>query len=163
MIAKSDEIPFDVAWVRAIHFNINDLDDVERTKEELKKQISFLNENADNVESPLSTALLQLNLKGSPMPVERALGELASEIAQMKALLFNNLKFLRRFSRLDPWINDWRQWVSNPDFSKGPSSTDRQRVAHLLDLLAEKTQAIPPVPSAPPKSTERREDESSAV
>jgi hypothetical protein len=35
MIAKGEQIPFDVGMMRTIHFDIQDLDSVEQTKEEL--------------------------------------------------------------------------------------------------------------------------------
>jgi hypothetical protein len=144
--------------MRTIHFDIQDLDDAERTREELKKQISSLNENPDKTESPLSVALDIQNLKGSPKPEERALGELASEIAQIKSMLVNNLRYLRRVSPLDPWINDWRQsLLPVAEFSKSSSANDRKElIAHLLKLLA---RASPESPSAPlsPHSEEKTE------
>lgn len=87
MIAKGEQIPFDVGMVRTIYFDIKDLESVDQTKETLTNQIRHLIDHPDDVESPLSQTLDIHLLKRSEKPEERTLGELLYEIAQIKSVL----------------------------------------------------------------------------
>lgn len=57
LIAEDENPPFDVSQSRAIKFDIRDLDSVEACKAELARQIIYLQENPNNVFSPVSQAV----------------------------------------------------------------------------------------------------------
>lgn len=57
LIKKGEEIPFDVAGMRTIQFDIHDLDNVEETKGELVNQIKSIEEGKTKLDTPISVAL----------------------------------------------------------------------------------------------------------
>jgi hypothetical protein len=57
LIAEDENPPFDVSQSRAIKFDYRDLDSVEECKAELARQINYLQENPNNVFSPVSQAV----------------------------------------------------------------------------------------------------------
>jgi len=56
MIFEEDRIPFDVSGVRTIHYNLSDLDKVEKTKIEISSQISTI-KAGHRPDSPISIAV----------------------------------------------------------------------------------------------------------
>ena len=57
LIKKGEEIPFDVAGMRTIQFDIHDLDNVEEAKQELVNQIKSVEEGKTKLDTPISVAL----------------------------------------------------------------------------------------------------------
>lgn len=57
MIKKGEPIPFDVAAIRTVQIDINDLDSVEEGKNEIIKQIRSIEGGNKELNTPLSTAL----------------------------------------------------------------------------------------------------------
>lgn len=56
LIDHTQKIPFDVSGIRTIHYNLNDLDSVEQTKEEISAQIQDI-KTGHKPDSPISLAI----------------------------------------------------------------------------------------------------------
>jgi hypothetical protein len=87
IIQKGERIPFDVAGVRTIEIDHQNLDSVEQAKEEMKKQMRYTAEHPEKIESPISVAVDSETLKRSSDPEKRQLGEILSGIAELKQLV----------------------------------------------------------------------------
>ena len=57
MIKKGESIPFDIASIRTVQIDINDLDSVEEGKNEIIKQIRYIEGGKKELNTPISTAL----------------------------------------------------------------------------------------------------------
>lgn len=57
IISEGEKIPFDVANSRTIYFNHRDLDSVVDSKQKMKEQIKYLENNPDDIETPVSVAI----------------------------------------------------------------------------------------------------------
>ena len=74
--AKGQKLPFDVAGLRTIFLNHNDLDSVDQCKKELESQIKSISENPEGFESPISVAVNVQALRDSSRPLENSLAEM---------------------------------------------------------------------------------------
>ena len=89
MIKRGEQIPFDVAGTRTIYVDHKDLDSVEEAKGEIVKQVTSLERDASDIETPISVSLdLQL-LRQSDNPEQRSLGDLLSVITELRSGLSN--------------------------------------------------------------------------
>jgi hypothetical protein len=85
LITKGEKLPFDVAGMRTIDFDLSDPDSVAAASAEVAIQIDALEKNPSNMRTPISTAL---NLKGfrqSEDPVLQSLASVASAITQLRS------------------------------------------------------------------------------
>lgn len=84
IIKKGERIPFDVAGTRTIQVDHKDLDSVESAKKEIVNQIKSLEDEPEDLETPISVSLdLQL-LKQSENPEERSLADLVSAVSDLR-------------------------------------------------------------------------------
>jgi hypothetical protein len=84
LISVRDTIPFDVAGMRTIKVNINDLDTVEEAKAELKSQVRSIEAGTLEPESPITVALNLQALEGSDNPQADALVSIQQAIAELR-------------------------------------------------------------------------------
>lgn len=85
LIKRGEQIPFDVAGTRTIYVDHKDLDSVEEAKGEIEKQITALERDPSDIETPISVSLdLQL-LRQSDNPEQRSLGDVLSIISELRS------------------------------------------------------------------------------
>jgi hypothetical protein len=90
IIRKGEQIPFDVAVIRTIQVDHQDLDSVEQAKQELIRQAQSL-AHSPEIDTPISISRdLQL-LSQSPDPDKRSLGDLLSQMAEIRTSISNLL------------------------------------------------------------------------
>jgi hypothetical protein len=88
LIADGQRIPFDVADMRTIRFDIHDLDRVEQAKQDLGKHVDLIESEPDTlVRTPISAALELKSLTESEDPEARVTGEILGAIADLAAQL----------------------------------------------------------------------------
>ncbi|ABI64863.1 hypothetical protein Mmar10_0570 [Maricaulis maris MCS10] len=87
IIQKGDQIPFDVANLRTIYIDHTDLDSAAQGREEIVQQIRALQENPEDVETPIGVTLDLQALRQSENPGDREVAELIEDIAEIKASL----------------------------------------------------------------------------
>jgi len=85
LIRKGETIPFDVAGMRTIQFDIQDLDSVEESKAEMVQQIASLEKPDATIESPISISIDLQNLRGSDNPEDRSLAEILSSLSDIRS------------------------------------------------------------------------------
>ena len=76
IIRKGDRIPFDIAGMRTVQFDLHDPDSVEETRREISSQIENLEHQSKEIETPISVSLNLQALKASDRPEDRSLAEL---------------------------------------------------------------------------------------
>lgn len=91
IVQKGERIPFDVAGLRTIEINHNDLDSVAAAKEEIRKQIQFTTANATKIDSPITAAVDLAALTQSENPLEQRMAEVLTSISELKLLLDDRL------------------------------------------------------------------------
>lgn len=90
IISRGEEIPFDVSTNRAIQYDLNDLDTVEKAKEEIAKQVKSLENVKRQPDNPISNTLLLADLKKSGDLEQRSIADIMERldaIARQIALL----------------------------------------------------------------------------
>jgi hypothetical protein len=85
IMAKGEQIPFDVAGMRTIEIDINDLDSVELAKSSLRSQIKAVEENPEAIDTPISFAFDLQHLRQSENPEERSLADVVSAISELRS------------------------------------------------------------------------------
>jgi hypothetical protein len=85
LISSEDELPFDIAAMRTIFFDIHDLDSVEQARKDLDGHVSGFEEDASPVETPISAALGITALRESDEPLAQVVGDLAAEVGNLRA------------------------------------------------------------------------------
>jgi len=85
LIKKSEQIPFDVAAKRIIHFDIQDLDSVEQAKQEIENQIKSIDSGKLEYDNPISVSLELKILKESTNPEQRSLADIVEAITELRA------------------------------------------------------------------------------
>jgi len=103
LIRKDEQIPFDVANMRTIQIDLQDLDSVQEAKEEIIRQVKSIKENITEVDTPISVALDLKTLRQSGKPEQRSLGDL-----------------LRGVSNLERHLTAINKVVSNPELLLPP-------------------------------------------
>jgi len=101
IIQKDEKIPFDVAGMRTISVDHQDLDSVAEAKNEIEKQIKAIkNKKPEDIDSPISVSIELQALRQSDNPKDRSFAELIStvtdlrsDIASIKKDLKNNIPF----------------------------------------------------------------------
>ena len=97
MIHKTQPPPFDVASVRTLLFNHQDLDEAEAAREDLIKQIKAV-QGQKEVESPISVAVDLEKLTKSDKPQERQIAELFNALSNLQATVNNLALAITEFS-----------------------------------------------------------------
>jgi hypothetical protein len=97
MIARGERIPFDVGQTRTIQFNYQDLDDVERCKQEVGKQIDSIRKNPEVTGSPIATVLGAIEISAGKDPLSKVnleimerLGDLSEQFGHLSAELLDS-------------------------------------------------------------------------
>jgi len=85
IIKKGEQIPFDVAATRIIHFDIQDLDSVEQAKSDIENQIININKGDGEFDNPISISLELKILKESGNPEQMSLADLLSVITDLRS------------------------------------------------------------------------------
>jgi hypothetical protein len=86
LIADGEKIPFDIAPMRTIFINHQDLDSVQQAKEDIVKQIRFVEgKPPEEIETPIATALDFQSLRQSGDPEQRYIAELSATMAEVRA------------------------------------------------------------------------------
>jgi len=83
LITKGQPIPFDVAGLRTITFDLKDLDSVDDTKKEIRKQIESITKGSFKMDTPISTAIDLMNLKESGNPEQISLAKVTDMLTIM--------------------------------------------------------------------------------
>ncbi|GAB3932775.1 hypothetical protein GCM10027614_02570 [Micromonospora vulcania] len=86
LMAKEQQLPFDVQGMRTILVDHTDLDSVNSAKEQLGRAIDSMTEDADIV-TPMSVALTLQDLRGSSNPHETGLSQIIETLPQMMDML----------------------------------------------------------------------------
>lgn len=103
IIQSGQSMPFDLASTRTIKVDHTDLDSAENAKEEIVKQIGAVEQDATEVDNPISVALdLQL-LRQSDKPLEKSIAEII--------YILQNLRVDIRDLRVDSRHGDGQPWT----------------------------------------------------
>ncbi|MDD5063575.1 MAG: hypothetical protein PHQ35_02295 [Phycisphaerae bacterium] len=130
IIQKGERIPFDIAGTRTIYIDHRDLDSVGQAKNEIKSQIKTLEEDASQIETPISVSLdLQL-LRKSDDPEQRSLADIMAALTDLPSRI--EQRFLergepvhkRKFRRIHPMMIE--------DITHMVTRESRQPIAILL-------------------------------
>lgn len=87
IIRKGDQIPFDVAATRIIHFDLQDLDSVANAKSDIQSQINAIESGKGVFDNPVSVSLELKVLKESGNPQERSLAEIVEAISELRNVI----------------------------------------------------------------------------
>ncbi len=87
IMRRGEVLPFDVHSTRTIYYDLTDLDSVHDAVEEIAKQITALDEDPSDVESPISMALDLQKMRASGKPEDRSMADLLSGMAEVRAQL----------------------------------------------------------------------------
>lgn len=90
LISKGEPIPFDVAGLRTIPYDLTDLDSVEETKKELRKQVEAIEKGSFKMDTPISTAIDLMRLKESGDPEQQSL----AKVTDLLITLRREMKFM---------------------------------------------------------------------
>jgi hypothetical protein len=136
IIRKGEQIPFDVAGTRTIHVDHHDLDSVEQAKSEMIAQVTALEKNPANLETPISVSLdLQL-LRQSDNPEQRSLADVLSVITELRSTVLGLEKRLDNPEALFP--RDYLKFISEKYLMRSPRSEKiAYEMRHMLDELYE--------------------------
>ena len=83
IVGKGHRIPFDVAETRTVFFDLTDPDSVADAREEVAKQIKHLEENPDDVQTPISVPLDLQRLRQGQNPDEQGFVDLLSVLSDI--------------------------------------------------------------------------------
>jgi hypothetical protein len=84
IMASGEDIPFDVAGMRTVIFDIHDLDSVEEAKREIAEQAASMENGTGTIDTPISVALDTQELRGSDNPIEKSLGDILDAVAALR-------------------------------------------------------------------------------
>lgn len=94
LIQEGDSIPFDVAGTRTIQIELSDIESVESAKEEIGVQINHIQENEQDIDTPISVALDLKRLRESGDPEERSLADIMESLSEIRTGLISVQKML---------------------------------------------------------------------
>lgn len=97
------EIPFDVQQTRIIPYDHHDLSKAQKAQEKIVAQITAAEANQEDVDNPITQAMVRLELQGSNQPSDAVLREILSRVEAIGAMLskMNHLSAERAKSLLD--------------------------------------------------------------
>lgn len=90
LIASGEDLPFDIANMRTIKFDHQDLDSADQACTELAKQVKHLEKNPGDLDTPVSEAIDLQDLQRSGDPEDRSMAEIlrgVSDLRQQVSLL----------------------------------------------------------------------------
>ena len=88
LICKGDKLPFDVAGMRTIPFDLTDPDSIEEARSEIAKQVKAVEgKKPEDLDSPVSVAMELQLLRHSENPEERSLAQVLSAITDLRGEL----------------------------------------------------------------------------
>jgi hypothetical protein len=123
IMAKGEEIPFDVQDMRTISVDIHDLDSVEEARQQLSNQVDAIESGDFQMNTPISMALDLRARKESGDPGQRALADQLEAIAELAARL------TRQEQRLEQLRYQKAAESSRPGLGSGFYGSDLERVA----------------------------------
>ena len=82
-------LPFDIAGIRSIPFNIEDIRSVNRCKEKLKAFVKEIEENPNDITTPISRSIDRKALESSGDLVGKGLSEVIEQIQEIKNIIIN--------------------------------------------------------------------------
>jgi len=91
MIQRDESIPFDVAGMRTIPYDLNDLDSVEEAKNALGAAADATMDDGTVFGGPITSALNITCLSESDRPTDKALSGLADQVAELRATITHAL------------------------------------------------------------------------
>ncbi len=83
MIQKGEKIPFDVSGTRTIYIDHHNLDSVGEAKSGIVGQIKTLEQDASQIETPISISLDLQSLRKSDDPEQRSLADLMAVVTEL--------------------------------------------------------------------------------
>ena len=132
IMARGEDIPFDVRDMRTIVLDIHDLDSVDAARRELTDQVEAIEKGDFEMNTPISVALDLRALRESGDPWQRTAGEVLAAIAELKGIVVSQHRtmgqrelqalqgeYLRRVVRerarpsTSPDIEDMPEWLRN--------------------------------------------------
>jgi len=87
LIQKGEKIPFDVSGTRTIYVNHHDLDSVGEAKNGIIGQIRSLEQDASQIETPISISLDLQSLRKSDDPERRSLADIMAVLTELPTRL----------------------------------------------------------------------------
>jgi copper chaperone CopZ len=87
IIEKGEQIPFDIASTRTIYIDHTDLDDVDKAKKEISRQIKSVEGDTPQIDTPISVAIDLQTLKQSEDPEKHSMADLFTNIAELRSYL----------------------------------------------------------------------------
>ena len=134
IIAKGEQLPFDVAGMRTISIDHHDLDSVDETRQDIIKYIQALESHSSEIDSPISIATTLQALRQSDKPEQRSLADLVASMAELGAGLARISAMLNDPSSLLP-----SSYIREVLRSNGPLTTEniaiRDEMAYLVHRL----------------------------
>lgn len=121
IIKEKQKIPFDVAGMRTIFLNHNDLDSVDLAKNDLREQIKTIIESGEeSTVSPISYAIDLNSLFKTGKPEDRSLADILSGLSELKSLLSS---IVSRDNSIE--LNTiYKIWNSKPSLRSYPAYVD---------------------------------------
>jgi len=87
IIKKGQSLPFDISDSRTIFIDHHCLDSARDGRESLAAQIRAIEEDPEDIESPITTSIDLQRLRQSDNPEERTLADIVSDISEIKSAL----------------------------------------------------------------------------
>jgi len=87
LIDQNEPLPFDVAGIRTIQFNYQDLESADFAKSEIIKQMRHMMGTDTEIQSPITAAIDLSTLRRSANPQDRHFGELLTAMSEIKQQL----------------------------------------------------------------------------
>lgn len=87
IIEKGETIPFDVAPIRTIFFDPNDLRSADQCRGELVKQIKAVETDPTQSDNPITQAVDRQALKQSSNPLERSVADVLEIVQEIRAMV----------------------------------------------------------------------------
>lgn len=137
IIKKGEQIPFDVAGMRTISVDHQDLDSVEEARNEITAQIKAVeNKSPEQIETPISVSLELQLLRQSDNPEQRSLADLLSAVSELRSGLDNIEKKMSSPESLLP--PSYFRNISRNLLKFSPPKPDRvYEMEHLFQKLLE--------------------------
>ncbi len=99
IIQHGERIPFDVAGVRTLVLNYQDLESVDKCKAQIKGGVESMEKNEGEIDSPVTTAVEIQSLRRSDQPVEQYLAGLTESFSQLTSKVDSALQQLSGIAR----------------------------------------------------------------
>jgi len=84
IVEEDEDIPFDLAPTRTIHFDHSDVESVSNAKSQIADQIESINDETESFENPITIAENIRDLKQSSDPEARSMAELMENISDLR-------------------------------------------------------------------------------